>query len=69
MLLDSIPRDSVSGLRDLALIAAMFYSFARVSAADGNSPGSIGSAQRSENFRHWARDASARFPFLRSKFL
>jgi site-specific recombinase XerD len=30
--LDSIPRDSVSGLRDLALIAAMFYSFARVSA-------------------------------------
>ena len=31
-LLDSIPRDSVSGLRDLALIAAMFYSFARVSA-------------------------------------
>jgi integrase/recombinase XerD len=32
MLLDSIPKDSVSGLRDLALIAAMFYSFARVSA-------------------------------------
>jgi site-specific recombinase XerD len=31
-LLDSIPRDSVSGLRDMALIAAMFYSFARVSA-------------------------------------
>jgi hypothetical protein len=31
-LLDSIPKDSVSGLRDLALIAAMFYSFARVSA-------------------------------------
>src|SRR5260370_13482578 len=30
-LLDSIPKDSVSGLRDLALIAAMFYSFARVS--------------------------------------
>ena len=30
--LDSIPKDSVSGLRDLALIAAMFYSFARVSA-------------------------------------
>src|SRR6267142_4693756 len=28
-LLDSIPKDSVSGLRDLALIAAMFYSFAR----------------------------------------
>jgi site-specific recombinase XerD len=27
-LLDSIPKDSVSGLRDLALIAAMFYSFA-----------------------------------------
>ena len=26
-LLDSIPKDSVSGLRDLALIAAMFYSF------------------------------------------
>jgi hypothetical protein len=26
------PKDSVSGLRDLALIAAMFYSFARVSA-------------------------------------
>ena len=31
-LLNSIPKDSVSGLRDLALIAAMFYSFARVSA-------------------------------------
>jgi site-specific recombinase XerD len=31
-LLDSIPKDSVSGLRYLALIAAMFYSFARVSA-------------------------------------
>ena len=31
-LLESIPKDSVSGLRDLALIAAMFYSFARVSA-------------------------------------
>jgi integrase/recombinase XerD len=31
-LLDSIPKDSVYGLRDLALIAAMFYSFARVSA-------------------------------------
>ena len=31
-MLDSIPRDSVSGLRDMALIAAMFYSFARVSA-------------------------------------
>jgi hypothetical protein len=30
-LLDSIPKDSVSGLRDLLLIAAMFYSFARVS--------------------------------------
>jgi site-specific recombinase XerC len=29
-LLDSIPKDSVAGLRDLALIAAMFYSFARV---------------------------------------
>ena len=31
-LLESIPKDTVSGLRDLALIAAMFYSFARVSA-------------------------------------
>jgi integrase len=31
-LLDLIPKDSVSGLRHLALIAAMFYSFARVSA-------------------------------------
>ena len=31
-LLDLIPKDSVSGLRDLALIAAMLYSFARVSA-------------------------------------
>jgi integrase len=31
-LLDSIPKDSVSGLRDLALIATMFYSFACVSA-------------------------------------
>jgi site-specific recombinase XerD len=31
-LLDPIPKDSVSGLRDLALIATMFYSFARVSA-------------------------------------
>ena len=31
-LLDSIPEDWVSGLRDLALMAAMFYSFARVSA-------------------------------------
>ena len=31
-LLDSIPKNSVSGLRDLALIAAMFYSFARLSA-------------------------------------
>jgi hypothetical protein len=31
-LLDSIPMNSVSGLRDLALIATMFYSFARVSA-------------------------------------
>jgi site-specific recombinase XerC len=28
-LLDSIPKDSVSGLRDLALISVMFYSFAR----------------------------------------
>ena len=33
-LLESIPKDSVSGLRDLALIAAMFYSLARVSAVD-----------------------------------
>jgi integrase len=31
-LLDSIPKDSMSGLRDRALIAAMLYSFARVSA-------------------------------------
>src|SRR5437868_9595781 len=31
-LLDSIPKDPVSGLRDRALIAAMLYSFARVSA-------------------------------------
>jgi site-specific recombinase XerD len=31
-LLDSIPKDSLSGLRDRALIAAMLYSFARVSA-------------------------------------
>ena len=31
-LLDSIPKDSVSGLRDRALIATMLYSFARVSA-------------------------------------
>jgi len=31
-LLDSIPKDSVSGLRDRALIAAMLYSFAWVSA-------------------------------------
>jgi integrase/recombinase XerD len=31
-LLDSILKDSVSGLRDRALIAAMLYSFARVSA-------------------------------------
>jgi hypothetical protein len=31
-LLDSIPKDSVSGLRDRAPIAAMLYSFARVSA-------------------------------------
>jgi site-specific recombinase XerD len=31
-LVDSIPKDSVSGLRDLALIATMFYSFAPVSA-------------------------------------
>jgi site-specific recombinase XerC len=31
-LLDSIPKDSVSGLRDLALIAAIFYSFAHISA-------------------------------------
>src|SRR5271166_3558387 len=31
-LLGSIPKDSVSGLRDRALIAAMLYSFARVSA-------------------------------------
>jgi site-specific recombinase XerD len=31
-LLDSIPRGSLSGLRDRALIAAMLYSFARVSA-------------------------------------
>jgi integrase/recombinase XerD len=30
--LDLIPKDSVSGLRDLALIAAMFCSFARMSA-------------------------------------
>jgi hypothetical protein len=27
-LLDSIPKDSLPGLRDLALIAAMFYRFA-----------------------------------------
>ena len=31
-LLDLISKDSVSGLRDRALIAAMLYSFARVSA-------------------------------------
>jgi site-specific recombinase XerD len=31
-LLGSIPKDSVSGLRHRALIAAMLYSFARVSA-------------------------------------
>jgi hypothetical protein len=30
--LDSIPKDSVYGLRDLALTATMFYGFARVSA-------------------------------------
>jgi integrase len=29
---NSIPKDSVTGLRNLALVAAMFYSFARVSA-------------------------------------
>lgn len=34
-LLDSIPDDSVSGLRDRALIAVMVYSFARVSAVVG----------------------------------
>jgi hypothetical protein len=31
-LLDSIPKNSVSRLRERALIAAMLYSFARVSA-------------------------------------
>jgi hypothetical protein len=31
-LLDSIPKESLSGLRGRALIAAMLYSFARVSA-------------------------------------
>jgi integrase/recombinase XerD len=31
-LLDSIPKDSLSGLRDRAPIAAMLYSFARVNA-------------------------------------
>lgn len=34
-LLDSIPTDSVVGLRDRALIATMLYSFARVSAVVG----------------------------------
>ncbi len=34
-LLDSIPTDSLVGLRDRALIATMLYSFARVSAAVG----------------------------------
>jgi site-specific recombinase XerD len=34
-LLDSIPADSVSGLRDRALIATMTYSFARIGAALG----------------------------------
>jgi hypothetical protein len=33
--LDSIPKDSVSGLRDLALIATMFDSFARVRSIEG----------------------------------
>lgn len=32
MLLDSIPADTIAGLRDRALIAAMVYSFARVGA-------------------------------------
>jgi hypothetical protein len=36
--LDSIPKDSVSGLRDLALIAAMCNSFARVSAVTSPCP-------------------------------
>jgi site-specific recombinase XerD len=34
-LLESIPTDSLVGLRDRALIATMLYSFARVSAAVG----------------------------------
>lgn len=34
-LLDSIPADSLCGLRDRALVATMVYSFARVSAAVG----------------------------------
>src|SRR5205823_3168403 len=33
VLLESIPADSVAGLRDRALIALMVYSFARISAA------------------------------------
>jgi site-specific recombinase XerD len=43
-LLDSMPKDSVSGLRDMALIAAMFYSFARVCALR------IGTVKNSKNF-------------------
>jgi integrase/recombinase XerD len=50
-LLDSIPTDSVQGLRDRALIAVMLFSFARVSAVVG-----MRGADFYENGRrHWFR--------------
>src|ERR1700756_3231275 len=50
-LLDSIPTDSIQGLRDRALIAVMLFSFARVSAVVG-----MRGADFYENGRrHWFR--------------
>jgi integrase len=50
-LLDAIPTDSFQGLRDRALIAVMFFSFARVSAVVGMRGGDFYQNGR----RHWFR--------------
>jgi integrase len=50
-LLDSIPTDSLQGLRDRALIAVMLFSFARVSAVVGMR----GSDFYENGRRHWFR--------------
>lgn len=51
LLIDSIPRTSIAGLRDRALISIMVYAFARVSAACGMTVGDVYVEGRRTRFR------------------